>query len=84
MTVTIPEWVLWLPVGYMVVGLLLALPLLVWSNKDFSRRKWHQGWNTWRPWVLSPLVWPAIIWTLWITPRRNKKVLARWREQQNG
>lgn len=82
MTVTIPEWVLWLPIDYLVIGLLLTLPLLAWSNRGFSRHEWHYGWNKWQPWVFSTLLWPAVIWELWATPRRNKKVLARWKEQQ--
>lgn len=82
MKVTIDlAWVLYVLAAYIAVGLVLTPALLAWANSGISpKRPWHDGLGGPRPWFVSAVAWPGLIYYAWATPRHNRKVLEKWRE----
>jgi hypothetical protein len=79
MTITIPDWVLWLPLWYVVLGVALTPVLLSWANRQVQIKGWYEGLGRPQSWLACGFLWPWLIWELYVTPRRNRKVIANWR-----
>lgn len=82
MTITISLiWVAYVLAGYFGIGVLLFPLILILANRRvLPKQAWHDGWDRPKFWVGSAVAWPLILWDLWITPRRNRKVMERYRE----
>lgn len=74
---TIPGWVLWALIGYVVVGVLAYLPLLAWMNKRTVSpvSPAFSGLNA-VGWVVTVFAWPVALGQAARLPARRRSAQA--------
>jgi hypothetical protein len=65
MHIFIPLWVLYIPVVYLAIGIVLYVPMCFWSFRVIAKGKWSWKRQIFNPEIfLSWLAWPYIAYTL--------------------